>query len=191
MMKAFLISFLVLVIFSCTSKEKIPRDILPQQQIQAIIWDLLRADEFVNSYLRNDSTKNKKDETTRLYEEVFRIHKTNRDQFKQSLHFYNSHPELLKPVFDSLENKKTTELDIRKRPSLVDSARRKMLLRDSLHKKALHDTAHGKKPLHFDSVPVKSLKHASWPKKLSRQDSINRKLRLPGVKPGNSRPAKP
>jgi Domain of unknown function (DUF4296) len=183
MMKAFLISFLVLVIFSCTSKEKIPRDILPQEQMQAVIWDLLRADEFVNSYIRNDSTKNRKDETTRLYEEVYRIHKTNRDQFKQSLHFYNSHPELLKPVFDSLENKKTTELDIRKRPSLVDSSRRKMLLRDSLHKRALHDTAHGKKPLHFDSVPANSLKRAAWQKRQILRDSINRKLLTPRPKP--------
>lgn len=183
MIKVFLISFLVLVIFSCTAKEKIPRDILPQQQMETIIWDLLRADEFVNSYMRNDSSQSKKDEHTRLYEEVFRIHKTDKTQFKRSITFYNSHPELLKPVFDSLENKKTTELDIRKRPSLVDSSRKKMLLRDSLHKKALNDAAHGKKPLHPDPVPAKSLKRAAWQKRQILRDSINRKVLAPVAKP--------
>jgi putative lipase involved disintegration of autophagic bodies len=129
MMKAFLISLVALLVVSCSSRDKIPDDILPQPRMQALVWDMLRTDEFVTNYIRNDSVHNKKDESTRLYEQVFRIHKTNRDQFKKSIIFYNGHPDLLKGVFDSLENRKNSVLlDTRKKPGIPDSAHKKLKL---------------------------------------------------------------
>ncbi|MCW3117220.1 MAG: hypothetical protein JWM28_1302 [Chitinophagaceae bacterium] len=132
MMKAFFISLLVLIVISCTSKQKIPQDILSQPTMQAVLWDLLRTDEFVLIYVRNDSLHNKKDESTRLYEEVFRMHQTNREQFKKSLIFYNGHPDLLKVVLDSLENKKSTILqDVHRKPMIPDSAHKKFKLSET------------------------------------------------------------
>ena len=191
-MKAFFISLLILAITSCSSRDKVPNDILPQQQLQAILWDMLRADEFVMSYIKNDSVRNKKDESTRLYEEIFRLHKTDRAQFKKSLMFYNGHPELLKVVFDSLENRKTTELDIRKRPSLTDSAHKRPIIHDSTHKRQqLIDAAHGAKPLRRDTIHGRLTKPGSLQKKLNHRDSIKRKLLVPVSTPKKTSPPKP
>jgi Domain of unknown function (DUF4296) len=126
MIKAFFVSFLVLIVTSCSPKKRIPQDVLPQPQMQAVLWDMLRTDEFVMNYFKNDSVRSKKDESTKLYEEVFRIHKTNREQFKKSMNFYNGHPDLLKVVLDSLENRKNTIIqDVYKKPLVPDSARKR------------------------------------------------------------------
>ena len=129
MMKSFFILLLVLIITSCSVKNKIPQDVLSQPQLQAVLWDMLRTDEFVLNYIKNDSTHNKKDESTKLYEEVFQIHKTNREQFRKSIHFYNSHPDLLKVVLDSLENRKNSIMqEVYKKQTFPDSARKKLKL---------------------------------------------------------------
>ncbi|MES1218120.1 MAG: DUF4296 domain-containing protein [Bacteroidota bacterium] len=116
-MKVFLFSLLGLIIISCSSKEKIPQDVLSQPQMQVVLWDILRTDEFVLNYVKKDSLHNKKDESTRLYEEVFRIHKTTKEQFKKSVDYYNSHPEMLKVILDSLESRKNSVLtDFHRKP---------------------------------------------------------------------------
>jgi Domain of unknown function (DUF4296) len=128
MMKAFFILLLMLIITSCSPKNRIPQDVLQQPQMQAVLWDVLRADEFVMNYVKSDSMHNKKDESTKLYEEVFRIHKTNRGQFKKSIDFYNGHPDLLKVILDSLENRKNTILqDVYTKP-FFDSARKRPII---------------------------------------------------------------
>ena len=98
-----IISFLAVIIFiGCIKKTKIPAGVLSQDKMRNVIWDLMRADEFVNKFILMDSTLVLKAERIKLYEQVFQIHGTSRDVFKQSLTFYESRPDLLKPVTDSL-----------------------------------------------------------------------------------------
>jgi uncharacterized protein DUF4296 len=99
-------AFLLLFIFSCSSKHEIPNDILSQPKMQSILWDMLKADEFVSNYGRKDSTRSLKDKSTLLYEEIFNIHKTTKSQFEKSITFYSQHPDLFKSVLDSMEKQK-------------------------------------------------------------------------------------
>ena len=105
LMRLFLF-FALLFIFSCSSKQEIPADILSRPKMQAIMLDMLRADEFVLNFERKDSTRSAKDKSTLLYEEVFRIHQTSKSQFQKSIKFYSQHPDLFKPVLDSMEKLK-------------------------------------------------------------------------------------
>jgi len=41
-------------------------------------------------------------ETLKLYEEVFRLHKVSRDEFRKSFQFYQDRPDLIRVMFDSL-----------------------------------------------------------------------------------------
>jgi hypothetical protein len=91
---------------SCSGKQEIPKDILSQVKMEAVLWDMLRTDEFVSNFGRKDTTHTTKDKSTYLYDEVFKIHKTDKSQFEKSVSFYNLHPDLLKPVVDSLEKRK-------------------------------------------------------------------------------------
>ena len=103
-MRVFLLIFFVFLFFGCKNDEKIPKGILKQDQMRKVMWDLMRADAYVADFIRKDSTRNQKNESIILYEKVFVIHSTSREIFKKSLAFYESHPELMKPISDSLRN---------------------------------------------------------------------------------------
>ncbi|MFI5133670.1 MAG: DUF4296 domain-containing protein [Chitinophagales bacterium] len=109
MTKKALIFFISIFLFACSGKNKIPRAVLPKQEMRAVLWDMLRADEFLAAYvLPKDSSLNKKKKSTELYEQVFRIHHINRDEFKKSFSFYQSHPSLMKDILDSLSAKQAS-----------------------------------------------------------------------------------
>ena len=50
-----------------------------------------------------------------LYQKLFSIHKISREQFRNSLHYYEKRPDLLKPIFDSLQ-KRSERQTIRTKP---------------------------------------------------------------------------
>jgi hypothetical protein len=91
--------------FSCARKEK-QEGILPENKMREVMWDMTRADQYVADFLLKDSTKKKKDESVRLYDEIFRLHKITADEFKKSLAYYSSRPDLLGPIIDSLATRK-------------------------------------------------------------------------------------
>jgi len=102
------ILLLTLLFFSCSEKEK-KKNILPENKMREVMWDMVRADQYVSDYLLRDSSRHKKDESVRLYEEIFHIHKISREQFKKSLDYYTSQPDLFRPIIDSLAKRKNNE----------------------------------------------------------------------------------
>jgi hypothetical protein len=94
-----LLSFFVI---ACSQRE-IPKDVLPQKKMQAVLWDVLLADEVAEFYIQKDSAMHALEKHADLYQQVFQIHKISKEDFKRSLQFYESHPNLLKPVLDSLQ----------------------------------------------------------------------------------------
>jgi hypothetical protein len=100
---SFLKIFLLLVVLTgCSKKESRPKDVLQPEKMEDVLWDMSLADEFVINYIMKDSALNKKNESTKRYQQIFTIHKTNLTDFKKSLRFYEDHPLLFKPILDSL-----------------------------------------------------------------------------------------
>src|SRR5258708_7565363 len=95
----------IILFFSCTKNGGKP-DVLPQNKMTAVMWDMIRADQNVSDFLLKDSTRNKKTESTRLYDQIFHIHKITPQQFKKSLTYYSSRPDLFRPIIDSLAKRK-------------------------------------------------------------------------------------
>ncbi|TDH18308.1 DUF4296 domain-containing protein [Segetibacter sp. 3557_3] len=93
-----------LFLSSCNSQSSVPDDVLPPNQMKKIVFDLLRADEYVTSYVFKDTSFNRKQETIRMYEHVFLVHKISRDEFFKSYQYYQEHPDKHKVMFDSLAN---------------------------------------------------------------------------------------
>src|SRR5438067_1469932 len=94
-----------LVLISCNHQQSIPKNILQPSKMQAVLWDLLRADEVVNFYIVKDSTYRTLEKRTNLYQSVFKIHNISKTEFKNSLRFYEDHPEFLKPIVDSMQSR--------------------------------------------------------------------------------------
>jgi hypothetical protein len=123
-----LILFLIIALFSCTEKKRDP-NLLTEASMKSIMWDLMRADQFIVDFAVKDSVHNKKQESVKLYDEIFRLHKTTAEQFKKSLDYYSSRPELLQPILDSLSRRKESTSP-RIRPHLQGT-------KDSVPKKAV------------------------------------------------------
>ena len=88
---------------SCKGKDRVPGDILPEKKMQAILWDMMRADQFLTDFVLNkDTTINKEKESQRFYQQVYSIHKVTKEEFRKSFEFYRSHPSLLKDLMDSI-----------------------------------------------------------------------------------------
>ena len=105
-----ILDIVLLLLFSCTNKTQVPKNILPPEQMQKILLDLMEADELIGKKAV-DSVISDSFSRSVVYKAVFTQHKTNKDVFKKSFAFYESHPQLLKVVLDSIksETKKPTE----------------------------------------------------------------------------------
>ena len=98
-----LIVLLLIFTAGCKNKNRIPNSVMPQKKMQVILWDMMRADQFLTDYVLNkDSSLNKKTESLKYYQQIFAIHKTNKEEFQHSFSFYKSRPILLKAIMDSI-----------------------------------------------------------------------------------------
>ena len=98
--------FLLVIFFSCNAK-KVPDDILPPEKMQEVLWDMIRADEFLVSYVIKDTSVDRKSESIKLYEKVFDVHDISKSAFEKSFKYYQLHPENLQPIMDSLNARKS------------------------------------------------------------------------------------
>lgn len=114
------ISLSAIVFFSCARKEK-KDNILPENKMREVMWDMIRADQYVSDFVLKDSSKKKDLESVKLYEEIFHLHKITRDQFKSSLAYYSSRPDLFRPIIDSLAVRKNEFPPPSTRPVTKDS----------------------------------------------------------------------
>src|ERR1043166_3238858 len=101
-----LVLFILLFTLGCSDKKTVPRNILSPLIMQQVMWDMIRADEFVTDFIwKNDSAINRQEESIQLYEKIFQIHHITKQQFQKSLIFYREHPRFLKIIVDSLTTK--------------------------------------------------------------------------------------
>lgn len=67
------------------------------------MWDMMRADQFLNDFVLNkDSNLNKTSESIRYYQEVLAVHRISAKEFQKSFSYYRSHPVLFRAIMDSL-----------------------------------------------------------------------------------------
>jgi len=87
---------------SCNEEKKIPEDIIPPEQMQAVFWDFLRADIYAEDFLKADSSLDTEKESAALQKTVFQKHQLSRDRFLRSYRYYSDHPELMRDMLDSM-----------------------------------------------------------------------------------------
>jgi|SRR5436190_23981593 len=136
-MRFFLFILLIILNFGCIRGNKIPKEVIPQNQMHKIMWDLMRADAYVIDFVMKDSTRNKKEESAKLYEKIFDIHATTRETFKKSLAFYQSRPDLFKEISDSLrvDDQRSHQPTAETKSQIIDTTLRKMKFNKKLIEK--------------------------------------------------------
>ena len=98
------IFFLIALSFfvSCLEKNKVPSEIIQPNEMQKILWDMVRAQALSTEIARKDSSVNEIAETKVLTQKVFEIHKISSTTFNQSYIWYTNHPDMMRTIFDSL-----------------------------------------------------------------------------------------
>jgi hypothetical protein len=104
---------LIMIFFApaCSHQYKIPADILPKEKMQEVLWDMIQADRYATIFLSKDSSKNIKEETFDLYEQVFSIHKITRQEFVKSMKYYLDRPDISQVMLDSLATQANRKRD--------------------------------------------------------------------------------
>lgn len=94
---------IVLLAVGCADKKHVPSGILSGEKMEGLLWDMVQADQYSTLYLAKDSSHiDLKTENLRLYDEVFRLHKVSREDFRKSYQYYLDHPDIAQALFDSL-----------------------------------------------------------------------------------------
>jgi hypothetical protein len=100
-----LICFAFLFFVSCAGNDVIPEEVLPQQKMGAVMFDFIQADEMADFYSLQDSVYRNFSKRASLYDSILGIHAVSKTGFQKSLQFYQSRPDLLKTILDSLQKK--------------------------------------------------------------------------------------
>lgn len=87
----------------------IPKDIIAKEKMEQIVWELTVADDFVTVYIAKDTTNDVNAERMKRYQQIFDLHKITRAEFKKSYNYYMGHPDVSKPMFDSIAARATRE----------------------------------------------------------------------------------
>ena len=95
--------FSFLLFFSCNTHNHIPSDVIKPPAMQAIMWDMIRADNLAEEREGRDTLLNLNSENLKLVNEVFAIHKVKKSDFDRSLLFYQNNPDLLNAILDSIK----------------------------------------------------------------------------------------
>ena len=107
MRKIVLACVLLFCLLSCKKKDEFPKNILPREKMQAVLWDIIRTGEFVNLYiLPKDTTHNSRLVDQKWYDKVYSLHKVSEADFKRSYLYYRQHPTLMLQVLDSIAKQK-------------------------------------------------------------------------------------
>lgn len=85
---------------ACSDK---PSGVLPEEKMQAVLWDLAMAGEYINGYVYYKApSANRAVLNNELLKEIYKVHDITKTQFDKSLDYYKQHPKTLMSMLDSI-----------------------------------------------------------------------------------------
>lgn len=108
MRNSFIIVLIAIFLFACSDKNKLPKGVLPVNQMKEVMWDLIRAGEFLNGVVFVKDSSNRAAVSQQWFNKIYEINKISKEQFDKSYSFYKEHPALMKEVLDSLSKKQVS-----------------------------------------------------------------------------------
>jgi hypothetical protein len=95
------LSILLICLASChTSDEK--KQLLPNEKMKQVIWQLMQVDEYYTRKSITDSTWRIQKKNLALYQQVFDLNKIDRKQFYTTVDYLERHPIEFKVLMDSV-----------------------------------------------------------------------------------------
>lgn len=94
----------ILLLFIQTScRNETKTVIIPVDSMKLIMWDMMKADEWFNRKLIQDTNAIRNKEDVKMYEMVFKVHGVTRERYFASYRYYEGRPVSFKRLLDSLD----------------------------------------------------------------------------------------
>jgi hypothetical protein len=101
-MRALVVAICFLLLAGCNRNTA---RILPPDKMEAVLWDIIRADVFTQNFVKKDSLRNPVMENLKLQDQVFTKHQVTKTDFYKSYDYYINHSDLMKIILDSMSAK--------------------------------------------------------------------------------------
>ncbi|MBO9620682.1 MAG: DUF4296 domain-containing protein [Niabella sp.] len=114
---------ILIVCFLLVSACGRPKGVLPQDQMEAVLWDVAKGSDFVNSniYYRYPQL-NRAAVNQEVLGKIFALHGVTKEAFFKSLDYYQQQPDVYIAMLDSIRSRQTRGQPA-PRPNPSDSAR--------------------------------------------------------------------
>ena len=100
------IVMLLVFLTACQPSSSVPREILPPEKMELVLFDLLRSGNLVNNFIiAKDSSLSKDQAHIKWINRVLTFHRVSEETFKKSFSYYQAHPELMSVIMDSISRK--------------------------------------------------------------------------------------
>lgn len=159
---------LVLLITACGEANRVPKDVLPKEQMRDVLLDLNLADAYSGitedpvNLLVHDSIRQRRVKV--YYRQVLDMHKLTPEQFNRSYSYYESHPNTFKEIYDMMyavvsNDKNMLEINV-KREEYVTNRRNLLPVNNNSLISGEQDTLipfvkKNKRGINFDTLPKK------------------------------------
>ena len=90
------------LLMSCGNNDQLPAVILKPEKMQAVLWDVIKANAFTTEFIKKDSAKDDVEENLKLQMQIFAMHKVSKADFYNSYAYYKSHTPLFLKMLDSM-----------------------------------------------------------------------------------------
>ncbi|MDE1190750.1 MAG: DUF4296 domain-containing protein [Arachidicoccus sp.] len=95
---------LFILLFVSCSHDRVPKGILQLDKMRKVLWEMAIADQIIASDTSALVRQHLKDSTTFLYQRILKDNKINEADYKKSLIYYQSKPELMRLLIDTTYN---------------------------------------------------------------------------------------
>lgn len=103
MSRMLMIGLIFLAMLFCSCNNDSATKIIPEDSMKLIMWDMMKADEWFNRKIIQDTNAIRNKEDVKLYEKVFKVHGITRERYFESYRFYEAHPVPFKRIIDSID----------------------------------------------------------------------------------------
>lgn len=94
---------LILILFTISCNNK--KAILPAVKMQAVMWDMIKVEAYIQQLIGSDSTIKSPAAIAKMQQEVCGLHGINKAQYLESYKYYNEHPDEMRIILDSISAK--------------------------------------------------------------------------------------
>ena len=108
-----------IALVSCRDNNRMPKDVLPQEEMGKVLWDMMNAGQYVSSYVLTKDSIDKIAQSTKVYGQVLQLHAISKEKFEKSYAYYREHPGLMKVILDSLSKKQTYTVEKLQKDTIV------------------------------------------------------------------------